>query len=75
MVRESLAAVSSALRPQLGQASDAGAIGWLAQQAARQVASMTYGDLYLLLTWSPLVSILLVPFIRRPARDAGGMGH
>jgi DHA2 family multidrug resistance protein len=75
VVRESLAAVSSALRPQLGQGSDAGAVAWLAQQTAQQAASLTYGDLYLLLTWSPLLSILLVPFIRRPARDAGGMGH
>jgi DHA2 family multidrug resistance protein len=74
VVRESLGAMSGALHAQLGQASEAGAIGWLAQQAARQVASMTYGDLYFLLAFSPLLSVLLVPLIRRPARDVG-MGH
>jgi DHA2 family multidrug resistance protein len=75
LVRESLGTMSGALHAQLGAASDAGAVGWLAQQVSRQVASMTYGDLYLLLTWSPLLSILLVPLIRRPRGSVGGMGH
>jgi DHA2 family multidrug resistance protein len=74
-VRESLSVMSGALHARLGQSGDAGAIGWLAQQAARQVASLTYGDMYLLLSISTMLSILLVPLIRKPAGAVGGMGH
>ncbi len=74
-VREALNGMSGLLHPSLGGGSDAGAIGMLAQQAAHQAATMTYSDMYLLLSISTILSVFLVPLIRRPGRNVGGMGH
>ncbi|HZR38130.1 MAG TPA: DHA2 family efflux MFS transporter permease subunit [Nevskia sp.] len=74
-VREALDGMSAALRPALGGDSAAGAVGMLAQQAARQAATMTYSDMYLLLSISTLLSVCLVPLIRKPAQQVGGIGH
>jgi len=75
VVREALNGMSAALRPGLGGDSDAGAVGLLAQQAARQAATMSYSDMYLLLAVTTILSVLLVPLIRKPQREVGGMGH
>jgi MFS transporter, DHA2 family, multidrug resistance protein len=74
-VHDWLAATSSALHPQLGQASEAGAIALLVQQATRQVATMTYSDMYMLLSISTLLAALLVPLIRKPVHNLGSTGH
>jgi DHA2 family multidrug resistance protein len=74
-VREWLSSTGAALHPQLGQASEAGAIGVLAQQAARQAATMTYCDMYWLLSISTASALLLVPLVRKPAQAVSGMGH
>jgi MFS transporter, DHA2 family, multidrug resistance protein len=74
-VRDWISATTGALHPQLGQASEAGAIGMLAQQASRQAATMTYCDLYWLLSISTMLALLLVPLIRKPTGTAPAMGH
>jgi MFS transporter, DHA2 family, multidrug resistance protein len=74
-VRDWLSATVSALHPQLGQSGQAGAMALLAQEASRQVATMTYSDMYLLLAISTLVAAFLIPLIRKPAQGAATMGH
>jgi MFS transporter, DHA2 family, multidrug resistance protein len=74
-VRDWIAATAGSLQPQLGLASEAGAIGVLARQAARQAATMTYCDMYWLLSISTALALLLVPLIRKPAQTVTGMGH
>jgi MFS transporter, DHA2 family, multidrug resistance protein len=74
-VHDWLAAASGALHPQLGQASEAGAMVIMAQQAGRQAATMTYGDMYLLLSVSTLAAAALVPLLRKPAHAVASAGH
>jgi len=74
-VRDWLGSASVALQPQLGAASDGGAIGVLVQQMSRQVATMTYRDLYWLLSQSTLLALLLVPLIGKPERVVADIGH
>ncbi|MDE0856121.1 MAG: DHA2 family efflux MFS transporter permease subunit [Nevskia sp.] len=74
-VREALSGMSGMLAPQLGSARDAGAVSLLAQQAYQQASTMTYADMYLLLSISTALSVLLVPLIRKPQGSVEGMGH
>jgi DHA2 family multidrug resistance protein len=74
-VHDWLAATSCALHPQLGQASEVGAMVIMAQQAERQAATMTYGDMYLLLSVSTLAAAALVPLLRKPAHAVASAGH
>jgi DHA2 family multidrug resistance protein len=74
-VHDWLVAASGTLHPQLGHASEAGAMVIMAQQAARQAATMTYGDMYLLLSVSTLAAAALVPLLRKPAQTVASAGH
>ena len=74
-VREALSGMGAILAPQLGADSKAGAIGMLAQQAYQQASTMTYGDMYFLLSISTALTVLLVPLIRKPQQSVEGMGH
>ncbi len=74
-VREALGNMRGALQPALGDASQAGSFGMLAQQMQLQAATMTYGDMYRLLGWSVVLSMLLLPLLHKPraaAPDAAG---
>jgi DHA2 family multidrug resistance protein len=73
-VHDWVAATSAALHPQLGRASEAGALALLARQATRQVATMTYSDMYLLLTAATLLAAVLIPLLRKPVH-VGTAGH
>ena len=74
-VREGLSSMSAMLAPQLGAGSHAGAISMLAQQAYQQASTMTYGDMYFLLSISTALSVLLVPLIQKPRQSVEGVGH
>jgi len=74
-VREALSGMGAMLTPQLGSGSKAGAISMLAQQAYQQASTMTYGDMYFLLSISTALSVLLVPLIQKPQQSVEGMGH
>lgn len=74
-VREALSGMGNMLAPQLGAGSKGGAIGMLAQQASQQALTMTYADMYFLLSISTALTVLLVPLIRKPQQGVEGMGH
>jgi hypothetical protein len=46
----------------------------LAQQMQQQAATMTYGDMYRLLAWSVVASLLLVPLLHKPRASAAPAG-
>jgi len=69
-VREALGNMRELLQPSLGDASQAGSIGMLAQQMQQQAATMTYGDMYRLLAWSVVASLLLLPLLHKPRSAA-----
>ena len=70
-VREALGNMQDLLHPGLGAASQAGSIGMLAQQMQQQVATLTYADMYRLLAWSVVLSMLLLPLLQKPRSAAG----
>jgi DHA2 family multidrug resistance protein len=74
-VREALGQMRGLLQPQLGGASGAGSLGMLAQQAQLQAATMTYGDMYRLLGWCVMLSLLLIPLLQKPRAAAVAGGH
>ena len=69
-VREALGNMRELLQPSLGDASQAGSIGMLAQQMQQQAATMTYADMYRLLAWSVVASLLLLPLLHKPRSAA-----
>lgn len=69
-VREALANMQGVLQPALGADSRGGSIGMLAQQVQAQAATLTYADMYLLLAWVVLASMLLLPLLQKPSASA-----
>ncbi len=68
-VREALSTMQGALQPSLGSAGSAGgAIGMLAQQVQLQAATLTYADMYRLLSWVIIGSVLLIPLLQKPRK-------
>jgi DHA2 family multidrug resistance protein len=74
-VRQALGRMRDALQPQLGAASQAGSYGMLAEQAQLQAATLTYADMYRLLAWSVVLTMLLVPLLHKPRDMAVAAGH
>jgi DHA2 family multidrug resistance protein len=75
-VREALGSMSSALAPTMGDASHGGAIAMLARMVEQQAATITYNDMYQLLTWVVLLAMLAVPLLQRPRHGTSGeLGH
>jgi DHA2 family multidrug resistance protein len=74
-VREALGNMQTLLQPQLGQGSPAGSLGMLVSQAQLQAATMTYGDMYRLLAWSVVLSLLLLPLLRKPPAAVVAAAH
>jgi MFS transporter, DHA2 family, multidrug resistance protein len=74
-VREALHGMQSMLKPALGSGSQPASLGMLADQMQRQAMTMTYSDMYLLLTFSIALSIPLIALVRRPTGMAPVTGH
>jgi DHA2 family multidrug resistance protein len=68
-VREALGRMQGALQPLLGQGSQGGSIGILAQQAQLQATTMTFADMFQLLAWTVVASMLLLPLLHKPAPE------
>ncbi|GAC1620181.1 MAG: DHA2 family efflux MFS transporter permease subunit [Nevskia sp.] len=66
-VREALAGSSAIARGALGGSGQAEGLGLIARQMQQQVAVMTFGDMFLMITGIMLVAMLLLPFIKPPS--------
>jgi DHA2 family multidrug resistance protein len=74
-VRGWLDTAGMALHPQLGMASEGGALGILAQEMSRQAITMTYCDMYWLLSISTLLALPLVLLADKTQGEVAAVSH
>lgn len=74
-VREALHNMQAMLKPGLGTGSGPASIGLLSGQAQTQALTMTYSDMYLLLTWTVVLAIPFIALLRRPKSGNAAAAH
>ncbi len=71
-VREALANGRALVRPELGGSGQSESLSLIARQMQRQVAVMTYSDLFMLIGVVMILVLFLLPLIEKPKAEISG---